>query len=399
MSNEAMDIRALDEFLNDLAAGKAPGVRGGLDRRLIETMLELRSLAQAPLSESSKQRVDQQVGPAIERLSRDERKDDPMSRSTVTNVLPRSTGSNGHSAAYGKPASALIAPPSARNVPRARAWFAMAALLLLAAGIGYVVFGPPRAEPEPPAIPAVIAPPATPDHAIEQQFDITLSKPILPASTIHSWSTMYLVEPGLSAEYPGFEIEGPVAALVWVQSGALALTGEHGAVHRGSAALPAASPAAGELLLGPDDAVALELGANHSYQLRSVGTEPLVFAEFWLIAGPEPMPIGQTELDVLDYYDVSSAVTLPAASIATMHLSRTKLANDDTLAPPEGGFQNVLAEDHISIIRMLPDGVASNMAQNDLVTVVVMTADFQPVAGMPSAATPTFVASEATPAT
>ena len=149
----------------------------------------------------------------------------------------------------------------------------------------------------------------------------------------------------------------------------------------------------------PDDAVALELGANHTYQLRSVGTEPLVFAEFWLIAGPGPGYIGKPGLHILDYYHDSDAVTLPEASIATMHLTRTKLADGDTLAPPDGGFQNVLAEDHISILRMEPGGVVSNIVPNDLVTVVVMTADFQPVPGTSSATTPLSATQKATPST
>jgi hypothetical protein len=397
MSNDAMDDRALNQFLDDLAVGRGSDAVEGLDRSLGETMLELRSLAQAPLPAFSQQRVDRQVQSAMSQLARGERKDVLMNQSILTNVLPRDSGSNGYASGFGKLAGATTAPRSAHRMPRAMTWFAAAALLALTAGVGYFFFGPPRADPEPPAILAAATQPATPEDASEVSFDITLSEPVLPASTIYSWATMYSVEPGLSAEYPGFPIESPVATLIWVQSGTLALTGDHGKVHRGSAARPDASPVAGELLLGPDDAVALELGGDHSYQLRSAGSEPLVFAEFWLIAGPEPLYMGQTELDIMDYYHDSSAVTLPAASTATMHLTKTTLAMDETLEPPEGSFQNVLAEDHISIIRMLPDGVASNIVQNDLVTVVVMTADFQPMAGTPSAATQPQTASEATP--
>ena len=310
MGNEAMDKRALDEFLNDLAAGRAANAPGGLDRSFVETMGQLQSLARAPLPESSKKRVDQQVESAIGILARDVRKDAPKSQSVLSNIFPGSVASNGHDATFGTRKDASSAPRSQRWLPHPLAWFATAALLVLAAGFGYVVFGPPRAEPEPPAIPAVLVQPATPEDANEQQFDMTLPEPILPAGTIYSWSTMYSIESGLSVEYPGFTIESPVAALVWVQSGTLALAGEHGEVHRGAAALLNASPAAGELLLGPDDAVALELGANHTYQLRSVGTEPLVFAEFWLIAGPGPGYIGKPELHILDYYHDSDAVTL-----------------------------------------------------------------------------------------
>lgn len=231
------------------------------------------------------------------------------------------------------------------------------------------------------------AQPATPTDAIEQQFDITLSVPVLPAGPIYLWSTMYAVEPGLSVEYPGFAIETLVATLVWVQSGVLAITGEHGAVHRGSAALPDASPVAGELLLGPGDAVALELGPNHTYQMRSAGSEPLVFAEFWLVAGPAPSYPDPPGYRILDFYHDRSSVTLPAAAVATMHLTRMTLAADEKLEVPEDGWQMVLTDNPAPMARSWPGGVPHNIG-TDPIAIVVMTADFQPVA-----------ASEATPST
>ncbi len=277
------------------------------------------------------------------------------------------------------------------------AWFAMAALLALTAGFGYIAFGPPRAEPEPPAIPAVLVQPATPEDTIEQQFDITFSEPILPASSIYSWSTMYSIEPGLSAEYPGFAIDSPVAALVWVQSGTLALAGNHGAVHRGLMELAEGTPAPGELLLGPGGAVALELGGDHAYQIRNAGSEPLVLAEFWLIAGPSPNYTDPPGYMYLDYFNGPSSVSLTAAATATMHLTRTSMAAGETLVAPEDGLQMVLTDEPISVTRSLSGDVVNNIGAGSI-TVVIMTADFEPVAGTPTAATPTSGTPEATPA-
>src|SRR5688500_14510599 len=124
MGNEAMDNRALDEFLNDLAAGKATGMRDDLDRSLLETMLELRSLAQMPLAKSTRERVDTQIESAIGLRTREMREDVPGSQSVSTNVFPRRIFSNGHDATFGTRVGALSAPRSRRRVPRALTWFA-----------------------------------------------------------------------------------------------------------------------------------------------------------------------------------------------------------------------------------------------------------------------------------
>ena len=72
----------------------------------------------------------------------------------------------------------------------------------------------------------------------ETRFAVAFPGPMLPAGPVDAWSTLYAVDPGVSAAYPGFEIESPVAALVWVQSGTMAISGEHVAVHRASGCAP-----------------------------------------------------------------------------------------------------------------------------------------------------------------
>lgn len=214
----------------------------------------------------------------------------------------------------------------------------------------------------------------------ELRFDLSVTKPVLPAGPIYLWSTMYAIEPGVSTEYPGFAIESPVAAVVWVQSGMLSIEGELGAAHIETRPSTNASPAADSMLLGPGDAIALELGPDHTYQLRNAGEDTLVFAEFWLVGGPRPSYPFPPGYLILDFYHDPSAVNLPSASTATMHLSRMPLAPGETLPVPDGGWQMALTENPASISRSWPGGAPTNFGV-DPITIVVMTADFQAVAG------------------
>lgn len=216
------------------------------------------------------------------------------------------------------------------------------------------------------------------------QFDMTLSEPVLPAGQLYLWSTMYSLQPETSVEYPGFPIESPVAAIVWVQSGLMEIDGDVGTVHHASATPIAASPVAGEVLLGPDDAVALELGPGYSYQMRNAGTEPLLFAEYWLVGGPRPSFPDPPGYQILDFYHDPSTVTLPTAATATMHLTRMTLGAGETLSTPEDGWQMVLTEDPASISRSWPGGAPTNFG-DEPIAIVIMTADFQTVEGTPSA--------------
>ena len=78
-------------------------------------------------------------------------------------------------------------------------------------------------------------------------------------------------------------------------------------------------------------------------------------------------------------------------------MTRSTLAADETLAAPENGSQMTLTDDPISVTRSLSGDVTHNIG-TEPITVVEMTTEFQPVPGTPSAATPTSVASDASPA-
>ncbi len=87
---------------------------------------------------------------------------------------------------------------------------------------------------------------------------------------------------------------------------------------------------------------------------------------------------------ILDFYHDPGAVELATAATATMHLTRTTLAGGEKLAAPEDGWFAVLTEDPAHMPRSWPAGVPTNMGA-DPIPIVVMTADFQPAAGTPSA--------------
>jgi hypothetical protein len=208
---------------------------------------------------------------------------------------------------------------------------------------------------------------------------------VLPAGPVYAWSTLYTVEPGVTAAYPGFEIESPAAALLWVQSGTMAIDGQHVAVHRASTGALDASPAPGQLLLGAGDAVGLELGPGHSYQLRDVGSEPLVFAEFWIVGGPRPMYGYPPEYLILSYYSHPDTVTLSSPATVTMRLTQAVLAPDETLAPADGTWQLALADTRSgsSTSREVPSGAVKNTTRAP-VSVVAMTREFQETAATPT---------------
>ena len=231
----------------------------------------------------------------------------------------------------------------------------------------------------------------------DTRFAVAFPTPVLPAGPVYAWSTLYAVGPGVSAAYPGFEIEDPVAALVWVQSGTMAIGGDHVAVHRASAGTPGASPAAGELVLGAGDAVGLELGPGRSFELRSMGPEPLVFAEFWLVGGFRPVYGYPPGYQILDFANHPDAATLPSPATVTMQLTQAVLPPEETLAPAEEPlapgektWQLALADRRsgAAVLRQNPSGALENMGQAS-VSVVAMTAEFQVAAATPTAATPT----------
>ena len=354
------------------------GARDELDRDLVEAMQELRSLAQVPVPASSQVRVDRAVEAAIGHLAR-ERKEQTMNQAVLTTPTLGQV----------RPMPAAAPDRAQRRIP-ALTWLATAALLAVTLGLSYAAFGPIGPRPSNPiTFPAAFVQEGTPAGTSDTQFEVAFPAPMLPAGPVYAWSDLYAVDPGVSAAYPGFDIESPVAALVWVQSGTMAIDGEHVAMHRASGEEAGASPVPGELVLSAGDAVGVELGPGRSYHLRSVGPEPLVFAEFWLVGGPRPGYGYPQEYEILDYANHPNAATLTSPATVTMRLTQTVLRPDETLAPPENSWQLALADRRSgAFIARQNRGALENMDQAP-VGVVAMTAEFQEAAATPTGATPT----------
>ena len=135
--------------------------------------------------------------------------------------------------------------------------------------------------------------------------------------------------------------------------------------------------------------MALELGPGHAYTIRSAGSEPLVFAEFWIVGGPEPNYTYPTGYNILDYFHMPGVVTLQSPATVVMQLARLTLAPKDALVPEEGDWQVVLTDGRhtTSLYRAWPSGEVRSYA-DQLIPIFVMTATFTPVTATPSAATP-----------
>ena len=221
------------------------------------------------------------------------------------------------------------------------------------------------------------------------RFMVAFPAPMLPAGPVYAWSNLYAVEPGISAAYPEFDIESPVAALVWVQSGTMEFSGEPIAVHRASAGAPGDLLTPGQPLLGAGDAVGLELGPGRSYELRGLGPERLVFAEFWIVGGPRPQYGYAPVYEIFAYTNRTNAATLTAPATVTMRLTRAVLLPEETLAPAEESWQLALADWRSGATTSRQNrGAMKNWSQAP-VTVVAMTAEFQEGAATPTVATPT----------
>jgi hypothetical protein len=349
------------------------GARDELNRDLVAAMQELRSLARVPVPATSRERVDREVEAAISHFAR-QKEEQSMNQVALTTSAVRRVPLM----------SPITSHRAIRRIP-ALTWLATAALLVVTLGLSYAAFGPIRLSPSNPIIfPAAFVQGGTPISASETRFEVTFPAPVLPAGRVYAWSNLYAVDSGVSAAYPGFKIDSPVAALVWVQSGTMAIEGEPVAVHRASAGAPETSAAPGELVLGAGDAVGLELGPGRSYMLRSVGTERLVFAEFWMVGGPRPLYGYPQAYQILDYTNLPDAVTLTSPATVTMQLTQAVLAPEETLAPAEGDWQLALADwrSGATVSRQNHGGM-KNWSQTP-VSVVAMTAEFQEAAATPT---------------
>ena len=405
MPERGIDEQELDRFLDDLVGGNAGNGSSALDPDVVETVHVARALAATPLPESSHQRSAFALHAEIARLAGTSAKEATMtdtdfSSGNAMTIVPN--GAIGGASSRGltltasatggaeRPLHAWLPRRDASRVGWLPTHLATAVLVLVVLIGSVLAFGPLRYRPvDSTTLPAAFLQAGTPEGSTHTRFEVTFPAPLLPAGRVYAWSTLYTFKPGGSAAYPGFEITSPVAALVWVQSGTMAITGQPVAVHRASAGAPDASSAPGELLLGAGDAVGLELGPGHSYQLRNVGPEPLLFAEFWLVGGPRPQYTYPPGYVHLDYHNHPDAATLTSPATVTMRLTQAVLAPDETLAPPENSWQLALTERSSGLLReQNPNGAMTNTTQAP-VTVLSMTAAFQETAATPPVASQT----------
>ena len=130
-----------------------------------------------------------------------------------------------------------------------------------------------------------------------------------------------------------------------MQSGELAIGGDDISAHRASMKESIEHvTSSGRAATTEDDAVAVELGPGHSYTIRSAGTEPLVFAEFWIVGGPEPHYPYPAGYNILDYFHMPDAEGLPSPATVTMQLARVTLAPKGAMVTEDGDWQVVLTD-------------------------------------------------------
>ena len=234
---------------------------------------------------------------------------------------------------------------------RALGVLATAALVLLTLASGYVAFVRGPADPGIPtagpfaAVPAAQeASPAAPAH--ELLAEITVATVPLPAGEIEASLAVLTVNPGDGAAYPGHAI-GVVAAVLYVRSGTMAISGEPVTVHRGPTTTPASPVAqtAGETILEAGDAVAVPLGPEHAYAVRNPGADPLVIVEAWIVAGRLPLGLQpDPAYQVGDHWNIRSASMLSDTSIVTVRLAGVVLAPGESRRPAAGGWQIAVAD-------------------------------------------------------
>lgn len=233
----------------------------------------------------------------------------------------------------------------------------------------------------------LFAPGATPEatpavKTEEEVLEIAVPGVVLPAGIVNTWSTLNQLDPGVTRDYPPFDAVSPTVAVIWVQSGTMALVGEPLAVHRAvDGATPGATPAADELHLGPGDAAVLDLGPGRFYPMHTVGPEPLVFLGSLVMVGKTPMPQFPSGWEFLDHHTLLGVAELPTSSTVTIRLSRATLNQGETLAQPEGQWHNVVQTS--SVVTSVP-GPIRNIG-GATTTVLVTTATFTPEAATPMA--------------
>jgi hypothetical protein len=202
MDKERMDERALNDLFDDLAAGVPPSGREGLDADVISDIAELRSLAEFPLPQQSRKRVDAVVEAAIARMERNNGWREHQMSSTTMSRSP-----NGRHSSY--QANIERVTPSSAAAARWRlpalSWLGTAALFALLLGLGYSAFLRDPAKPGAPSGGNLFAPSlqeASPE-AMAEDVVVEFAFPdlVLPAGEIAAWTEFYEILPNQGGKY------------------------------------------------------------------------------------------------------------------------------------------------------------------------------------------------------
>jgi len=317
-------------------------------------------------------------------------REDLMNRSISAGTVPFATVPAAWPSPNGRavPRSWIESAPGVGRARTARRWNIVqlvAAVLLLTVGIGYVAIDPFGGPDRPASIPAAVVADATPapaaNSADEPAIEVAFPAAPFAAGPISAGLTRYTLDAGAAGAYPGYPVAVAVAAVLLVQSGTMGLSGDLVAVHRSAETAPA-SPAAGEALLGPGDAVALEVGPDRAYALRNAGADPLVFVEAWVFGG-DRWPRGEfgPAMHGGEAFSITRVTDLASAGAVTVRLTRATLAPDETRTPPDGGWQIVLGKT-TDLVRGGEDGTAHNISP-DAQEVVILTARFETAGATP----------------
>ena len=268
----------------------------------------------------------------------------------IAGPLPNSNG-RPIRAAWGP---AVRAPARPRKRPsRAFPPFAVAALLLLALGLGYVALDPFGGGPDrPSSIPAAYAPEATPtpEPTDELLLEITLPAEALPRGEhFSSGFAHYSIPPGARGTWTPNCCTGPMVE--YVLSGAYTVRAEAVIDIVRAGGVVEEVPAGTEVALGPGDALLSRV--ETVVEAANTGEMPVELLSWVLVEDPTNAFNGhllpgwwENDIDVRDVRDQPPGVSVPAGS-AAVRLRRVELAPDAVIpAPPSGGtsFAVILRE-------------------------------------------------------
>jgi len=181
MADELMDARDLNTMLDAIVSGETIPA-AGVDAELLDTFRRLRFMGQTPLPESAQARVGQAVATAIADVARNPARHNWPSNGAASGAIRNDLLWSDIDELGGMMNAALTSPRALFALRTRFAAYVVAALLVLALGIGLLVRGPglPRREHEK-SIPAAQAP-ASPTAL--PSTDTTLLRVTLPAAAL-----------------------------------------------------------------------------------------------------------------------------------------------------------------------------------------------------------------------